>query len=334
MKLKDIVLNKLQEAIADDKYEDGFVSGEELAESCNVTRMSIWKAVNSLRGLGVSIEAVQNKGYRFLYSDLFSKDRITSFLSDANNFDIRFYNNIDSTNTEAKRLLLEGNRNELNKTILVAEKQSSGRGRFGRSFYSPGNSGIYFTAIYIPSSSVKPGFITASAAVALCRSIKAVYGADCGIKWTNDILYNDLKVAGILTEGVTDFETGSISAIVIGCGVNIIPDKSMPDELKNKAGSICSQETDAKRSLFCATAINEIFNILDGSDEIKQHAMQEYKDKSVLIGKEISVYPVSTDNTNSYKCTVIDILDNAVLSVRLENGEMRLINSGEVSLSR
>ena len=329
MKVKEIVLETLQKALQDKKYPDGYVSGEELAELCNVSRVSVWKAIKSLRATGIAIDASTNKGYKFIHSDIFNKDLIQSFLHDAHDYDIRFYDCIDSTNTEAKRLLLQDLKKSLHKTVIVASQQSAGRGRFGRLFFSPSVTGIYFSIIYIPKHFMHPGFITTAAAVGLCRSILSVYGVKCGIKWTNDIICDGKKVAGVLTEGISNFETGTIDSIIIGCGINIIPNEAFPAELNNIAGSICMLNTDAKRSLFCATAINEICAILDGDDLTKEKALKEYKALSVLIGKKITVHPL---HDAPYECTAIDILENGILSVKKENGDIIHLQSGEVSL--
>ena len=332
MNVKEIVLETLQKALKDeslsDRHPEGYVSGEELAEICNVSRVSVWKAVESLRTKGFVIDAVTNKGYKFIHSDIFNKDQIESFLPDGHDFGIRFYDCIDSTNTEAKRLLLQEEKKFLHKTIVVAMQQSAGRGRFGRTFFSPARTGIYFSIIYIPNHYMHPGSVTAAAAVGLCRSILGVYGVQCGIKWTNDIIYNGKKVAGVLTEGISDFETGRIESIIIGCGINIIPNESFPVDLQNDAGCICLQNSDAKRSLFCATAIKEICSILDGNESFKKDAMKEYKANSVLLGKKITVYPFGSP----YECTAIDILDNGVLCVQKKNGDIIQLQSGEVSL--
>ncbi|MBR1912336.1 MAG: biotin--[Treponema sp.] len=338
MKVKDIVLQVLQQALHDERHVDGYVSGEELAELCHVSRVSVWKAVKALRAKGFAIDAVTNKGYKFMHSDICTKDSILSFMPECHDVSIRFYDSIDSTNTEAKRLLLQEDKNVLHKTVLVALQQSAGKGRFGRHFYSPAVTGIYFSIIYIPRHYMHPGFVTAAAAVGLCRSIYSVYGVHCGIKWTNDIIHKGKKVAGILTEGIASFETGSIDSIIIGCGINIIPNSSLPIDLKDSVGCICLKNADAKRSMLCASAIQEIYAILDGDDEYKKEAMKEYKSRSVLIGKQITVYPLPggtekcCEGTRAYTCRVLDVLDNGVLSVQNENGDVIQLQSGEVSL--
>ena len=335
MNVKDVVLKTLMEAKSSG-LNGGFVSGEELARFCGVSRMSIWKAVKTLKTQGVAIDAATNKGYRYLYTDVFTKDSLTSLLTEKDGFSVRFYDMVDSTNTQAKRLIMLEDFSVLNsslhKTVIVSASQSDGYGRFGRSFFSPCGTGIYFSIIYIPKSFVHPGFITASAAVGLCRSIKKIFDVDCGIKWANDIIVSGKKVAGILTEGITDFESGSIQAVVIGCGINIVPDNSFPKDLMDKAGSICSNNIDTKRNLLCASSVKEILAILDGDDLYRTYAFQEYRNRSVLRGKKICVHPVCEGKEKSYDCTVLDILDNAVLSVRREDGTVAFINSGEVTL--
>ena len=139
MSVKEKIYSELEKA-------SDFISGQDLADACGVTRASVWKAIKSLQEEGANIEAVTNKGYKLITDNIFNQASIEKYLS--TNSKIIFYETIDSTNTQAKRLLTETSAALLNKTVLIAAEQTAGRGRLGRSFYSPKQTGIYFSIIY------------------------------------------------------------------------------------------------------------------------------------------------------------------------------------------
>lgn len=327
MAVKDSVFSVLQST----KSEDGFVSGQEIAERCGVTRTSVWKSINALRKNGAQIEAVTNRGYRLVSNDVYNAAEILKHISDKN-VKIKFFDVIDSTNTQAKRELAENDGKSLHKTVFVAARQTSGRGRLGRPFYSPEESGIYLSIVYANENITKPAVITASAGVAVARALKKVYNADAKIKWVNDVFVDGKKVCGILTEGVANFETGMIDAAIVGIGINITTNKNQPKELKNIAGSVISCEKNRKQAELCAEVINEFLLILDGGAEEIKKSMQEYKARSFLIGKEIEISPVINTEDKNYKCVVQDVTEDAKLVVKLKNGEIKILDSGEVSI--
>lgn len=327
MSVKDTVLSVLQNV----NSEDGFISGEELAKKCGVTRTSVWKAINSLRKQGATIEAQTNRGYKLVSNNIYNAESILHFVKDKD-VKIKFYEEIDSTNSKAKRDLAAEKPSSLHKTVYIAAKQTAGRGRMGRPFYSPDKTGIYLSIVYSKGNITKPAVITASAGVAVSRALKKIYNVDAKIKWVNDIFINDKKVCGILTEGVTNFESGMIDAAVIGIGINITTNKNEPEDIKNIAGSVISNQNETKQSELCAEVINEVLQILDGGQNSIKEAMKEYKERSFLIGKEIEVLPVINSEEEKYKCIVQDITEDAKLVVKLKNGEIKALNSGEISI--
>lgn len=327
MSVKDTVFSVLQNA----NSNDGFVSGEELAKKCGVTRTSVWKAIDALRKEGAQIEALTNRGYKLVSDDICNAETILKFVNDKT-VKIKFYDEIDSTNTQAKRDLAATDSKSLHKTVYVAAKQTAGRGRLGRPFYSPDKSGIYLSVVYSNGTIENPAVVTASAGVSVVRALKKVYKADAKIKWVNDIFVNKKKVCGILTEGITNFESGTIDAAIIGIGVDITPDENQPEELKNIAGSVIDDTQNRKRSELCAEIINEILEILDGGKDAIKKSMKEYRECSFLIGKTVEISPVINTQDKNYKCTVQDITEDAKLVVKLENGEIRTLNSGEISI--
>lgn len=328
MNLKDVLLRQLISA----QKTDGFISGEELAEQCNISRTAVWKAVNALRKQGAKIEAVTNRGYRLIDSEIFNAEAINAKLPANSGVKIVFFKSIDSTNTEAKRRLALVPQGELHKTVFVAAMQTAGRGRLtGRTFYSPSDTGIYLSLVWNSGNIAAPAKITAVAAVAVCRALKNIYDADAKIKWVNDIYIGEKKVCGILTEGTANFESGRIESAIIGIGVNISAD-GMPDNLKNIAGGVIKSGEKMKRSDLTAAIITEIVELLDGGEIKTAEAMQEYKSRSNLIGKKITVSPVIGENKTDYTATATGITDEAKLEVRLSDGTVKYLDSGEVSL--
>lgn len=254
MATKDKVLNLLIENL--NSGVENSVSGEKLAAECGVSRAAIWKAVNALRSEGIAIEGTTNGGYILCDNDIFTTQVFSQTLkNDFHEFAdsyVEIFKEIDSTNTYAKRVLTEcGNlRNsdgtlttagqKYHRAIIAAESQTAGRGRLGRTFVSPAKTGIYISIIYAPSGGItNPAKITAFSAVAVCRAIKKLYGISCQIKWINDIYANGKKICGILTEGFTNFETGTIESAIIGIGINMRDNPSLfPSEVAKVAGSI------------------------------------------------------------------------------------------------
>lgn len=327
------------------------VSGEKLAAECSVSRAAIWKAVNSLRSSGFVIEGTTNGGYAIKENgDLFSEELLSSYFRE--NFQkfkdsrIEAYSEIDSTNTQARRELTEAGslRDEngelteagkkYHKSFIVAEKQTAGRGRLGRTFVSPAKTGIYLTIIYAPKGGITdPARLTAFAAVAVCRAVKKLCKIQPKIKWINDIFVDGKKICGILTEGFANFETGRIDAAYVGIGINI---KDNPEVFKGDvakvAGSISSSEKSQdspKRYEIAAEVAGQFLTLMESEPE---KIISEYKENSFLTGQTIEVHPVIGDERKVYKAKAVDIDDNAGLVVLLSDGTIKTLRSGEVTL--
>lgn len=259
------------------------------------------------------------------------------------------FKKIDSTNAEALRRI-EGESKSgqdflraLDQTVLAADEQSSGRGRLKRVFYSPAKTGVYFTAIYAPQKEIQePALLTASAAVAVCRSLKEFFGADAKIKWVNDVYVSGKKVCGILAEGHLGPD-GKIDAAAIGIGINIYP-SDFPAEIAGRAGSVLPDTLGASNNreeaknqagdirLDLAQDISQkLFDIL-GDDSKIRATIDEYAALSFIVGKEITVIPVIGDENSAYSATVLGIDKKARLLVRLNDGSERALSSGEISI--
>lgn len=348
---KQLILKELSSP----ESANGFVSGEALAKKCGVSRTAVWKAVQSLLKEGVQIDAVTNRGYRMLgRGSCLSEDVLSSLASkedETKALHFKVYQTIDSTNREAKRICanagalkcgngkMTANGLKLHKLVIIAEQQTAGHGRLGRAFYSPAQNGIYLSFIYIPMTNIiQPAKMTAAAAVAVCRAMQKVYNVDAKIKWVNDIFVNGKKVCGILTEGVTNFETGGIEAAIVGIGVNVCNgNEGFPENISNVAGSLLGAEkTPARRNDFAFAIVSELANLYDeeescsGSEKSKQ-IMIEYKSRSFLLGKELEITSV-IGQEETYMAKAVDITDEAALVVQLRDGTLKELQSGEVSL--
>lgn len=313
-------------------------SGEELAETLGVSRTAVWKAIKSLKEEGYTIQAGSGRGYTMAQeNDFLSEPGIKLYLDEKIKENcIYVHKSIDSTNLEAKRLALKG---AAHGTAVVADSQTEGRGRLGRSFYSPKDTGIYLTILLKPDFDIsKAVLITAAASVAVCRAVKNVCDEDCRIKWVNDVYLGNKKICGILTEAITDFETGGIEYIALGIGVNCSsPEGGFPEDIATSAGAIMSEKPFSRNRL-AAEIIN---NVMDIYGEIEDRTfIEEYKRRSMVLGKDIRVikhYQASARNTaaadkQGENAVALDIDNDGGLLVEYEDGTREVLNTGEISI--
>lgn len=305
-----------------------YVSGAELAKEIAISRSGVWKIINELKKEGYDITAVTNKGYRLeMENDLLSIEGMTPYLEDdVDKNKILLYKTIDSTNNEAKRLSLNGAKAN---TVILSEEQSGGKGRLGRSFYSPKGSGVYLSILLHPKvSAEKSILVTTAASVVVCRAVEEISEKPCQIKWVNDVYCGGKKICGILTEAVTNFETGNVESIVLGIGVNFKrKENEFPEEIRHKAGAIFQEHTGGvTRNQLAAAMINRLMHMdhmLETGDFI-----EEYKHRSLVLGKEVQLVSGSENRT----ATVLDIDETGGLIVRYPDGNQGVIRSGEVSV--
>ncbi len=226
--MKEEILRLLRSA-------DGYISGQELCNRFGVSRTAVWKAINQLKEAGYEIEAQQNKGYRLMAApDLMTEAEIKSLMhTEWVAKEVLYFDTIDSTNTKAQELAEKGYQSG---TLVVADKQESGKGRRGRSWVSPSGTGIFMTLMIKPD--INPNnasMLTLVAALAVAKAITSVTGEEALIKWPNDIVINGKKVCGILTEMNAQFDY--INHIVVGIGINV-HNESFPEEISQMASSL------------------------------------------------------------------------------------------------
>ena len=324
-----------------EKEKGSSISGARIAEMLDLSRNAIWKAVKILREEGYPIEATTNKGYILSeQSDILSPESIYSTLGKIGNpfainpSSIIIYDKIDSTINEAKRLLMDNDKknNSLFNTIIIAKEQTAGRGRRGRSFASPKGDSIYISFIMHPQNTIEQNqMITISSAVAVCNTISEMTNESPSIKWVNDVIVSDKKICGILTEAVTDLESGGIEAIIIGIGINInTTKKSFPKEIRDIAGSIRLKS--GKRNSFVASLINNVIGCYFKAST--PEIISEYREHSFLVGRPIYVLinESATDEQKKVPASVLSITDTGGLEVEYENGSKEILRAGEVSI--
>lgn len=236
----------------------------------------------------------------------------------AKDFSVCVFDELDSTNTEAKRRAMNGEK----RAIILARAQSEGRGRMGRSFYSPQGSGVYFSLLMPFEKSIENGvFLTSAVSVAVMRAIRHLTGKQVGIKWVNDLFWQGKKVCGILCEAMS---IGEERSVVIGIGINV-KSAEFPTELSEIAGSLCADEISLVE-LVCAVC-REILSFLE--DPTSPDWLDDYRKHSLVLGREVQWI----ENGITQIGIAEEILEDGALCVKvLTTGETSILRTGEISL--
>ncbi len=296
--------------------------GEELAAHFSVTRAAIWKAVQELRAQGIPVEANRTHGYQILKeADVFCEAALQQELPQV---PLQWHEKVDSTNLQARRWAEEG---APHGALVVAAEQIGGRGRMGRQFHSP-KGGLYLSVILRPNEQ-KQGvsLLTAAAAVAVCRSIKALCAVELQIKWVNDLFYKGKKCAGILTEGVSSLENGGFEHLICGIGINYaLPSHTWKDELVDIATSLYTpQSAPYPRAVVIGELYRKLMFLYEALPD--RAFLDEYRACNIVPGKRVRVLQGKV-----YEAEAFAIDDDAHLLVKLDDGEIRSLGSGEVSI--
>lgn len=302
------------------------ISRDEIARELNISPNAVIECIERLRGDGIQIEQTSEKGYSAADDpNIISWARIRrSLRSSAIQWSPEIYLRIDSTNNRGKESALSG---APHGTLIIADSQTAGRGRFGRRFHSPKGSGVYLSAIFRPQLTAERAvMLTSMAAVAVARAIEAVAEVHASIKWVNDVYIGDKKVCGILCESGLDFANGRMKYVVVGIGVNIAK-TDFPDEIKNIATSVSNEcGVNVDRNRFIAELLNQLDALYP---QLESGAfMKEGRSRSNVIGRHVIVL----QGGKSYRALATDIDDNGSLIVIDENGDEQTLHSGEVSL--
>ena len=307
-----------------------YVSGQAMSERLGISRSAVWKQVKRLQAQGYEIKAGTNLGYRLVSTpQLLSREAIVSLLSGHPwQEKITVLETVDSTNDLAKRQALQG---APDGAIYLAEEQTGGRGRLGRSFVSPHGCGLYLSLLLRPDCAPAAlPHVTAMAGVAACDAVEALSGVRPGIKWTNDLILEGKKVAGILTELSAQWESGTLESLVIGIGINCNHrETDFPEELRDKAASIAMMTGERiDRNLLAARLISRLYDLSQGLLQDKARWMAQYARDCITLGRQVQVLRGGSVRLG----TATGLDENGGLLVTYENGEQGVVFSGEVSV--
>lgn len=308
------------------------VSGEAIGAALGISRAAVWKGINALREEGYPIEAITNKGYTLMGNrDYLSAEEITGLLEPtAAGYEIVVLDSVESTNRTAKELALKDPDHGI---AVVANQQTAGRGRLGRSFYSPEDAGLYMSLLFRPTFDMSHAIlVTTAASVAVVHAIESLCPVKLTIKWVNDIYLNDKKICGILTEALTNFETGGVDFVVLGIGVNCF-DAEFPTEISAIAGNLGGGFS---RNRLAAEILNQWTLLLPDIED--RQFLEEYRRRSGLLGKEILVYPPGVQGESGVLAQALDIDRDGGLVVRYLDGPKlgltETLSGGEVSVRK
>lgn len=243
---------------------------------------------------------------------MINKEKIEQSLSAAK---VYAFEVVDSTNTQAKRMIGEGAQLPL---LICADSQSAGRGRLGRSFYSPRGTGLYMSLAFEAESDMADEVtVTSAAAVAVCQAIDELCHTDCKIKWVNDIYLYGKKVCGILTEAMT---VANKIYIIVGIGINCTTEL-FPEEIRERAGSVGTSDREALAALVAE-------KLLFQRSHLKERLwLSEYRRRSLVLGEKINY----TENGEVRQAVAVAIDRNGGLVIT-ENGTQRVLSTGEITL--
>ena len=310
------------------RESDKFVSGQELCNRFGVSRTAVWKVINQLKKEGYRIEAVQNKGYHMVSSpDLLSKYELESRINTQwLGKKIVYKETVDSTNAEVRRRAEEGEDNGL---LVVADGQTLGKGRRGRSWESPKGTNLYFSMLLKPDFAPdKASMITLVAAYSVATVIRKTTGLDAKIKWPNDIVVGKKKVCGILTE--MSMERDYIHHVVVGIGINVneenysIELEQMATSLKKEMGNLV-----LRANLLCdiLSQFEKDYLTFLAAESLKPF-LEEYNRMLVNKGALVKVL----DPKGEFSGIAGGISEDGRLNVFKENGQIEAVYAGEVSV--
>lgn len=308
-------------------HEGTFMSGAEISESLNVSRQAISKHIKKLKEQGYNIESVSRKGHRYIAGD--EMYNASELMSDSKTRQLGksliFLDTVGSTNDYAKAIAFDAN----DMTAIVADEQTSGKGRLGRQWASEKESGIWTSIILKPN--IEPADaakITQIAAAAMTGAIESVTGLEIGIKWPNDLIVNKKKVCGILTE--MSAELGGINYVIVGTGVNV-NQTTFDEDIQSKATSLklVTKESVSRKEILLAFFLN-FENLYDDFIETSslKKTIEICRSHSLLLNRKVRL--ITKASTREVFVKAID--DNGQLIVENELGKDENVFYGEVSV--
>lgn len=312
------------------------LSGPRIARELHLSRSAVWKAVRVLQSEGHSIRALGRKGYVLdADSDGLSPETLAAAyvkaggrLSDAQlKGTLEIHPHLPSTNTYLKEL---ASGSHPHPTVVLAHRQTQGRGRMGRSFHSDDAGGVYLSLLLRnPEDTLNTDLVTIAAALAVSDTLDGLYGVTTGVKWVNDVYHGDRKVAGILTEGALEMETGRIPHLVLGVGINVST-TDFPEALRPIAASLL--ETTGKRlprSVVAGTLLAHLEDILALTREDPKALLTRYREKLLYLGEPIWVF----QGNQRHEGVLMGVDEEGSLLLR-QQGTLRTLRSGEVRIRK
>ncbi|RRK11397.1 biotin--[acetyl-CoA-carboxylase] ligase [Lactiplantibacillus garii] len=301
-----------------------YCSGDRLADELNISRTAIWKMVQGLQTAGYSIESRHGRGYRYVENNQLSVAGIQNGLDITPAVQLIVLPSVDSTNAYLKRMATRTPLTE--PVVVVADSQTAGYGRSGRTFYSPGETGIYLS-IGLPVTTDQPldaGLLTTSTAVVVAQTLRQLFDVPVELKWVNDVLVNHHKVVGIMSEGITNLETGQISTVVVGIGINLTT-AAFPSPLQSKAGAVLAHPTKVTRNQVIRQLLRTFFERYPSYRS--GDFMPLYRQLSMVINQRVSL----KSGARTYDGVVLDIAQTGALVVQLTDGRVQEFSSGEIT---
>lgn len=310
------------------KERDGYISGQELCRRFGVSRTAVWKAINQLKEEGFEIEAVRNKGYRLgRENDVLSAEAIKSSITGQwAGRQVEYLKEVDSTNTRVKQMAENGAPHGL---LVAAESQTMGKGRRGRGWMSPPGVNIFMSLLLRPElEPSSASMLTLVSAMAVAEGIRQETGLDCGIKWPNDVVAGGKKLCGILTEMSADLDC--INYVVPGIGINVNQEE-FPEDIRSVATSL---KLECGGTVSRSRLIGAVLKAFEGFYETFMETgdlsglMEEYSRRLVNRGRGVRVLAPG----NEYTGTALGISRTGELLVQADDGSVRQVLSGEVSV--
>ncbi|MDD5568603.1 MAG: biotin--[acetyl-CoA-carboxylase] ligase [Candidatus Omnitrophica bacterium] len=314
--MQDKILNLL-------KKKEGYVSGEDISGHLDISRQALWKHIQELKDKGYVIEAVPHLGYRLESSPdrLFEFEVLRGLNTKAFGKKIFYFDTLTSTIDMAMDLGVKG---AASGTLILAESQTKGKGRLGRVWFSPKYKGLYMSLILRPDMlPTQASILTLLAAVSICDAIRNAAGVTTQIKWPNDILANNKKLCGILTQVIA--ETDRIDFMIISAGINVNNDKK---SLVSTATSLREQRKDEMSRV---SLLQEILRELEGNYLVlkKKGAsliLEKWRQHNTTLGRRVKVYC----QHKHVEGEALDIDIDGGLLVRKDNGITEHIMAGDV----
>lgn len=305
-----------------------YLSGEELAGALGVSRAAVWKAINALRQAGYPIAAATNRGYCMdEAADVLDEQGVRRHAgADCQDLPITVLPVTVSTHAALRELAGGGAQAPC---VLLAGEQTGGRGRRGRTFFSPPDTGVYMSLLFRPRHCAvqQATLLTALAAVAMCEAIEEVFGEPAQIKWVNDVFVHGKKVCGILSEASLSMESGEVESVVLSAGVNVYPPHGgFPPELADAAGAIAQEAQPDGRNRLAAAFLRRV---LDAAGQGNWSACVEaYRRRSLALGHTVTVL----QGDSAHSALVCGIDDMCRLQVRYDDGETASLSYGEIRI--